>query len=120
MKRIGLRIIFVWVIAAVLGAALLYTSQSVQNAGEELSQLERAILAEKEALDILTAEWEYLNSPQRLERLAQEYFGMQTPKGENLLKEDASLPFPAPIENTPDNLMQRVSHETKADEGRGL
>lgn len=111
MRFISLRVVAIWLLAAVLGAGLLYTSQSVQDATDELNQLDSAIMAEKEALDVLNAEWEYLNSPQRLEKLAQQYFGMEMPKGENLLKEDAAMPFPAPIQNAPDGLLLEANHE---------
>ena len=72
MKFINLRSVFVLFFAAGLGAALLHTSQSVQNAGDRLAGLERSVRAEREAVAVLRAEWEYLNTPQRLERLAVE------------------------------------------------
>lgn len=111
MKIFSLRAMMVWVLAVVLGTVLLFTSQRVQEASKELRQLDRSIEAEQEALVVLNAEWEYLNAPQRLEKLAQDYFGMDVPEGKNLLTEDKALPFPAPMQNSAGDLFQKASHE---------
>lgn len=58
------------IIAAFLGALLFQTSQSVQKAEKRLSEISRNTSNEQESLRVLTAEWDYLNRPERLERLA--------------------------------------------------
>lgn len=120
MRFITFRLALVWICAAALGTALLLTSQNVQDATGDLNNLERAITIEQEALAILSAEWGYLNAPQRLERLAQDYFGMDAPGTENLLVEDETFPFPSPIQNAPAHLLRQVSHEQKSQEGSDL
>jgi hypothetical protein len=42
----------------------------VEDRERELAQIRRAIADEKETVQILRAEWSYLNQPERLQRLA--------------------------------------------------
>ena len=42
----------------------------VEEREKELAKVHRAIDAEREAIEVLRAEWSYLNQPQRLRRLA--------------------------------------------------
>ncbi|MEM6812455.1 MAG: hypothetical protein AAF549_08310 [Pseudomonadota bacterium] len=64
---------------------LFWTSQSVQTSEKKLRELQNAVFNEKEYIRVLTSEWDYLNRPERLEYLAQEYL-----KGEN--NQLASIP----------------------------
>lgn len=65
--------IFAWSVAILLGSILFYISQSVQRAENELTRLSRLQGMELEAIRVLEAEWDYLNSPMRLEALAKDY-----------------------------------------------
>jgi len=58
--------------AVFVGGLLFKTSQSVQRAEQDVAKIERALKKEKESYRILTVEWDYLNRPERLERLTQE------------------------------------------------
>jgi hypothetical protein len=56
----------------------LYEMKAAVEARERaLHQLQRAVADEREALQILRAEWAYLNQPERLARLAQAKLGLQ-------------------------------------------
>ena len=57
--------------AVFIGALLFQTSQSVQRAEQEYFNLEQALKKEREIYRVLTAEWDYLNRPARLEKLTQ-------------------------------------------------
>lgn len=96
MKGISLKTFIVFALAGLSGAALLHTSQSVQHSEEVLAQTQKELAHEEEAMRVLRAEWEYLNRPARLERLASEFLDLVPPTPENmpddLRDEAASLP----------------------------
>lgn len=61
----------IWLgLAGVAGAVLFETSYEVQELEGSLASLNRRIVAEQEAIQVLRAEWSFLNDPTRLERLA--------------------------------------------------
>lgn len=96
MKGIKLRTFIIFALAALSGAALLHTSQRVQQAEETLAVLRVDAQREQETMRMLRAEWEYLNRPERLERLATEFLDLVPPAPdrmpENLIDEVSTLP----------------------------
>lgn len=90
-----------WLSAACLaGTALFHTSQDVQDARIELRQVEADIAKEKDSIRVLQAEWNYLNRPERLEKLAKKHLDLERTPGERLVKlSDLVLPaMPDPVE----------------------
>jgi len=79
-----------------LGAILFWTSQSVQDVERSLAKEKRAISREKETIRVLSTEWDYLNRPQRLERLAKEGIGMEEKsiEGQAIIRDVSSIPVP--------------------------
>lgn len=68
----------VWIAVSCVASGVLYqTSYKAQEQERELSRLNRAIFAEHEAIQVLKAEWAYLNDPTRLEKLSAEHLLMQ-------------------------------------------
>jgi hypothetical protein len=65
------------VLAVLSGAALFWVSQQVQEAERIQRGLQATLDQETEALRVLTAEWDYLNRPDRLEELARTYLNME-------------------------------------------
>ena len=66
--------IFLWLVLAIFcGGALFYVSQKTRDAREKLSSVTKEVENEKEAIRVFSAEWSYLNQPQRLEMLAKKY-----------------------------------------------
>lgn len=57
------------VLSCVLGGALFWTSQSVQRAEKQLGSDRVRYEQMHEALRVLSAEWDYLNRPDRIEAL---------------------------------------------------
>ncbi len=94
MKKVRLSVLFAVILAALSGAALFWTSQSVQQAEDDLRRAEREVVREQESLRVLRAEWDYLNSPERLEELALDYLDMVPPGGGEVLPDAALLPEP--------------------------
>ena len=110
MKRISMRTLVIYAFAGLSGFTLLYTSQNVQQAENNLAQIDAAIQQEEEAIRVLNAEWAYLNSPARLETLASEYLKMSSPKPEQMVSSSSSLPEHAPPSDT-EIILQEVSQE---------
>lgn len=67
-----------WAVLAVLaGGALPIIKHKVRNLEERLSQIDRAILDNQQAVHVLRAEWAYLNQPARLEDLGRRLLGLE-------------------------------------------
>ncbi len=84
-------------LAVLCAGALFWTSQSVQRAEFQLSNAAQSNEAEKETLRVLSAEWDYLNRPERLEALTLNNLDMDEAhaKGDNFL--DISEDIPEPV-----------------------
>ncbi|HYD99036.1 MAG TPA: hypothetical protein VEH84_06605 [Alphaproteobacteria bacterium] len=66
--------IMTWlVLVGICSGLLFHVSYQVQNLEAELGGLNRQIVQEQEAIHILHAEWAYLNDPQRLQKLVDDY-----------------------------------------------
>ena len=83
--------------AVFVGSLLFKTSQSVQRAEQELTNIERALRGEEESYRVLTAEWDYLNRPERLEKLTKRNLDIDKVEGENkagFMHSNDSIPEP--------------------------
>ena len=85
-------------LATFFGVLLFWTSQSVQNKENELSSVKKELAHEQETLRVLSVEWDYLNRPQRLEKLAAEQLGMEPAGGKEMVKTVSDIPEPLPFE----------------------
>ncbi|MCB9982494.1 MAG: hypothetical protein H6861_02295 [Rhodospirillales bacterium] len=101
MRLLRPRTFVIFATAGLLGAALLHTSQNVQHAEERLEALERSAQREEEKIRMLKAEWEALNRPERLERLADEFLDLVPPTPDQMAGDDMSLPEAMPIAEIP-------------------
>ncbi len=64
----------IWaVLVAAAAGFLFYTSHQAQELEAELEASHQAVIAEREAIRILHAEWAYLNEPGRLRELARRH-----------------------------------------------
>ena len=106
MKVMKPRNFVIFALAALSGAILLHTSQSVQQAEDRLEILRSSVDREREQTRILKAEWESLNRPERLERLAKEFLDLVPPETDTFVDEASSLP------EVPDELLNEESPQT--------
>jgi cell division protein FtsL len=80
----------IWLMLTIFaGALLFYTTQQVTDGRQSLAQLQKNIQEEEETLRVLQAEWSYLNQPDRLEKLSQQYLNLQPAKPRQFVDLDA-------------------------------
>ena len=86
--------------AIVLGASLFWVSQQVQILERDSRILNEKITSEQEGMRALSAEWDYLNRPDRIEALASKYLDkMDAVVPDNLLRDARSVPEPQILQN---------------------
>ncbi|HPQ50898.1 MAG TPA: hypothetical protein PKZ89_04430, partial [Alphaproteobacteria bacterium] len=93
MRKIVIRLstVFVLMLAILSGASLFWVSQQVQQLEREQRVMHQQVSSEQEGIRVLSAEWDYLNRPERLEYLSSRYLKtMELVEPENLLN-DANL-----------------------------
>ncbi|MBL8639301.1 MAG: hypothetical protein JNK24_02990 [Alphaproteobacteria bacterium] len=95
MKLILARLstLLVLMMVIVSGSSLFWVSQKVQQLERQQKSLTAQIAEEKEGIRVLTAEWDYLNRPERLERLSQAYLGLQELTPDQLLNHANYIPL---------------------------
>lgn len=87
----------IWLaLAAVSSGALFHTSYRVQELDETLGRINREIIREQEAIQVLKAEWSYLNEPGRLERLARKYTSLAPTEAVQLAASVEEVPMRDP------------------------
>ena len=62
--------------AVAIGIGLFTVKHRVQDLESQLVNLNRQMVEDREALQVLRAEWSHLNEPKRLKVLAHKYLGM--------------------------------------------
>ena len=72
------RIFLVWLIlASVIGWGVYQVKYEVQRLETKLVRLNRTIVADQEMIQVLSAEWSYLNQPQNLEVLSRRWLELE-------------------------------------------
>jgi hypothetical protein len=97
MKKIKFKLstFLSFVCATALGAMLFWVSQQVQQLEHEQREIREVISSENEGMRVLSAEWDYLNRPERIEALADRYLNTMAPVApENLLRDANAVPEP--------------------------
>ncbi len=95
MRKFVLRLstVFVLMLAVLSCVALFWVSQKVQQLERDQRLIHQQVSSEKEGIRVLSAEWDYLNRPERLENLANRYLkGMERVAPENLLSNASAIP----------------------------
>ena len=89
---------FIWIsLAAFAGVSLFHTSYRVQSLKDEKITLERQIVAEQDGIQVLKAEWSFLNDPSRLEQLASTYLSLKPITATQIAGFDALPPRPVTV-----------------------
>ncbi len=74
MTRLGAVFWLVLVLAA--GFTTFKVKYAVQDLEDELNRVRRQTIAEQQEIRVLTAEWTYLNQPERLAELNRRFLGL--------------------------------------------
>ena len=83
----------IWLgLAGLASGALFHTSYRVQALGEDLAGLNRAIIQEQEAIQILKAEWSYMNDPNRIEEMTRRHLVLGPTTSEQMITTVAGIP----------------------------
>jgi hypothetical protein len=93
-----------WIgLAGAVGFGLFQLKHEVQALEDEMFRLNRAVIAEQQAIHVLKAEWSYINQPQRLQSLAARHLDLQPMKPAQLgtlsalpLRGEPAVPVAAP------------------------
>ena len=93
--KIKLSTLLTFGMAIILGASLFWVSQQVQILERDKRILQSKINSEQEGIRVLSAEWDYLNRPDRIEALATKYLDkMDQIAPDNLLRDARAVPEP--------------------------
>lgn len=84
-------------LAAAISLVMFSVKYEVQDLEDELSRLNRSIVADRQAIHVLKAEWSHLNNPERLRSLARRHLGLKPVEAKQLgifsgLPKPSSLP----------------------------
>lgn len=82
------------VLAILLGSAVFAVKYQVLDLERDVTKLNRDMLETREAIHVLAAEWSYLNQPDRLRRLVDEYLPLVPLAPDQVIAFD-DLPRPA-------------------------
>lgn len=82
-------------IAAVAALFLFAVKDEVWQMEDELRAVQRDILDQQEAIQVLETEWSYLNQPARIADLAKRHLGLQPVSAKRIVRLD-DLPLRAP------------------------
>lgn len=118
MKKfvIKLSTVFVLLLVILSGSSLFWVSQKVQQLEREQRVMRQKVASEEEGIRVLTAEWDYLNRPDRLEALAAKYLGSMEPVApENLLQNANAIPEKSDEEEAKTELVPANFEEEKAE-----
>ena len=107
MNRLGA---LVWLLLVVLaGFATFKAKYAVQDLEDQLNRVRKQTTAEQQEIRVLTAEWTYLNQPERLAELNRRFLGLTAITTKQLQRgiEDVPMRAPAaPAAPPPDALVE--------------
>jgi hypothetical protein len=103
MTRLGTVFWLVLVLAA--GFTTFKVKYAIQDTEDQLNRVRRQTIAEQQEIRVLTAEWTYLNQPERLSGLNRRFLGLASINTKQLQRSIDEIPLRAPTAS-PDALAE--------------
>ena len=97
--------LFWLVLVVVAGFATFKVKYAVQDIEEQLNRVHKQTIAEQQEIRVLTAEWTYLDQPERLADLNQRFLGLVPITAKQLQQRIDDIPLRALPPATPDALV---------------
>jgi hypothetical protein len=94
MTRLG--IVFWLVLVAVAGFTTFKVKYAVQDIEDQLNRVRKQTIADQQEIRVLTADWTYLNQPERLAEMNRRFLALVPITPKQLQLRIADLPFRAP------------------------
>ncbi len=94
MTRLGT--VFWVVLVLTAGFTTFKVKYAVHDIEEELNRVRRQTIAEQQEIRVLTAEWTYLNQPERLTELNRRFLGLASITTRQLQRSIEEIPLRAP------------------------
>ena len=94
MTRLGA--IFWVLLVLATGFTTFKVKYAVQDIEDELNRVKKQTIAEQQEIRVLTAEWTYLNQPERLADLNRRFLGLAPIAAKQLQRNIAEIPLRAP------------------------
>jgi len=115
MIRIGALFWLVLVVAA--GFVTFKVKYAVQDIEDELNRVRKHTIAEQQEIRVLTAEWTYLNQPERLAELNRRFLQLAPVGTKQLQRNVEDIPFrplPVPPPSAPPDILVAAAPEPPA------
>ena len=109
MTRLGT--VFWVALVLTAGFTTFKVKYAVQDIEDELNRVRRQTIAEQQEIRVLTAEWTYLNQPERLTELNRRFLGLASITTKQLQRSIEEIPLRAPAA-PPDVLVEATADAT--------
>jgi hypothetical protein len=81
-----------FIILGVIAFVLFEVEYRVDSLRSQFNEVNRELVADRQEIHVLRAEWSYLNQPERLKKLSQKYLALETARPRQI-RDIGAIPF---------------------------